>query len=230
MEIGVEGAFFRIGPGLAAALAQMGQQLGIVPGTAELNGVKLRRLVKFQEFSVGFDSGIVRGTGENPAHVAGNPGRAEMPQHADPLVALLDIKVAQILIAEDGVGDAGVPQVGAAKGNPLGGELTFAVQQRAEGGSKSGDPPGAFHADDPLGGNLDQTDVHDALSHTLGQQLVQYLRMGAAARHQQFPVFFLAHAQGLGIFFHCGLCDHGSLLDRKDIFPYIIPHFCPFAT
>ena len=64
--------------------------------------------VKIQEFVIGFDPGILRLGWQHPAYIAGNPGRVKVPQNADPFVALLNIKVAQIFKAFNGLGDTGV--------------------------------------------------------------------------------------------------------------------------
>ena len=36
---------------------------------------------------------------QDPLYITGDPGRAKMPQHGHPLIALLDIEIAQIFKA-----------------------------------------------------------------------------------------------------------------------------------
>ena len=199
----------------------MGQQLGVIAGTAELDGVEFGYFIKINEFVIGLDPGLVGLGRQDPLDVAGDPGRVKISQHADPLVALLDIEIAQIFIAEDGVGNAHVAQMGRAQVDPFGGKLGLLVQQRLERRGKGRDAACRLGTHDPLGRDLHQAHIHYDIRGILRQDLVQHRGMGTFLRHQQFPVFLLALAQRLGIFFSCCLYCHGSLL-RKGNFSHII--------
>jgi len=135
-----------------------GKEHGVIAGSAELDLVQRRGFIKIQKFVICFDPGIVRKGRYDPAHQRRNPGRAEVAQDADPLVALLHVKIPQIFIADNGVADAGGQVVGAQL-DPFGGELGIHTQQGLESDIKGGDPSGGFCADDPLGGNVHKTDV-----------------------------------------------------------------------
>ena len=229
LKIGVEGALFRIRPGFAGLFPQVGQQFGIVPGAAELNGIKLGGLVEIQKFIVSPDPGLVGLGRKDTADVAGDPGRAEMPQDADPFVALLHIEITQVFKADDGVGDAGVSQMGGAQADPFGGEFGFHIQQWPKRSGKGGDPPAGLHAGDPLRGDFHQAHIYHGIGGVFRQQFIQHGRVGRAAGHQQLPVFLLPEAHGLDIFIGCCLGVH-SYLQGKVFFTYIIPQFCEFAT
>ena len=223
VEVGVEGTPLVLGPYLVPLLAQVAQKLGVVPRTAELDGVQMGYLVKVQKFVVGPDSGILRGSGHDPAHLSGNPGSTEAAQDADPLVPLLDVEIAQVFVARNGVGDAGFPQMGGAQVDPLGGKFRLGIQQRVERGSEGGDSPGGFGTDNPFGGNLYEPYVHHRVGTVFRQQLVQNRRMGGLTGGGQFPEFLLSGPQCLVVFIGCKLDIHGSLLlFRIDFLMYSI--------
>ena len=160
--------------------------------------------------------------------MAGNPGGIKVAQNADPLVALLNIEIAQIFVAYDGIGDACVSQMGGAQVDPLAAKFRFCFQQRLESGGKGGDAPGGLGSDDPLRGNFHQPHVHHGLCAVLRQQLIQHRRMGGPSCGEKLLIFFLPGAQRLGVFVYCGLHGHGSLLknnveDSDPFLPYNIP-------
>ena len=82
-----------------------------------------------------------------------------MAKHADPFISLLDIKIAHIFKALNGIGDARGSQVGLAQVDPLDTKFGFGIQQGTEGGGKSRDPSCGLGAHDPLGGNVHETDA-----------------------------------------------------------------------
>ena len=92
VEISGKGLFLLERPGFAGLLAQMGQELGVIAGTAELHVIKAGGLVELQKFVVGDDLGVGAYRGNHPDDHAGDPGSAEVPQDTDPLVAFLDIE------------------------------------------------------------------------------------------------------------------------------------------
>ena len=60
-----------------------------------------KRQKELQKFQIGFVPGLLAGFGADPVDDAGDPGGLEMLQDADPLVALLNIKIAKIFIANN---------------------------------------------------------------------------------------------------------------------------------
>ena len=223
MVIGIEGPAFVFRPRIAHALADVAQQPGVVSGTAELHDIKFGFLVEFHEFIIGFDPGILARFGHNALYRAGDPGGTEVPQHTDALVALLDIKVAQIFITQNGIRNAGITQMGLAELDPLDAEFGFDIQKRPETGGKRSDPSGGFCADDPLRRNVHKTQVQHGFGGIFRQDLIQHGRMGALSGHDQIPVLLLSQTQGMGIFFQCGFRKHlqGSFPER-DILSHII--------
>ena len=83
------------------------QQLGIFAGGSVLDGVQPGGFIKIDEFVIGLDALILADGRDHPLDLAGDPGRTEVAQDADTLVAFLDIEIAQIFIAGDGFPDAG---------------------------------------------------------------------------------------------------------------------------
>jgi hypothetical protein len=90
-----------------------------------------------------------------------------MPEYGDTLVALLHIEVAQILITNNGIPNALV-QMGGAERDPFGGKFAGGGQQRTEVGGEGGDTTGGFGANDPLRGNLQQTQIPNG-GNTVGE-------------------------------------------------------------
>ena len=173
MEIGIEGILLHGGPGLILPLAKAGHELGIVAGAAELDRIEPGKLEEFQEFIVGPDPGLFAGLGQDPLHVAGDPGRAEVAQDADALVALLDIEHAQVLEDLDRVTDADLAQMGLAEADPLIGEFGIPVQQRQEIPGEGRDPALGLDAHDPLRGDLQQAHILSGIRGDAFQHLVQ---------------------------------------------------------
>ena len=72
-----------------------------------------------EKFIVALDLGVLTVDRQEADHVAGDGGGLVAFQDADPLVALLDIKAAQVLIAADGVPNPFVTQMGGTQADPL---------------------------------------------------------------------------------------------------------------
>ena len=164
------------------------------------------------------DPGLLALGRQNPLHIAGNPGGAEVPQDADTLIALLHIKIAQIFKALDGISDARLAEMGGAQVHPLGAKLRPRLQQGAEGGGEGGDPPGGFHADNPLRRQLHKPHILHGVGGVVRQNFVQNQRMGILPLHHQLPVFLLTLSQRLCIFFNCVLMRHGKASLEKQQF------------
>ncbi len=187
-------------------------ELGEPARTAEVDPVELRQLVGGHEVVVGLYRRLVGPDGNHPDDVGGDGGRAVAFQHADPLVALLDVEPAQVLVAPNGVPDALVPQVGGAQLHPLGGELRVRVQQGHEVGGEGAAPPGGLGAGDLLGGDLQHPHVRPSGHHVLVQDLVQDRGVGVLAPDHPLLVVFLAKPQGFDVLFHGFLSAHRCLL------------------
>ena len=55
---------------------------------------QLGDLKKVDEFVISRNAGVVGPGGQHPFDVSGDPQRAKIPQHGDPLIALLNVKIA----------------------------------------------------------------------------------------------------------------------------------------
>ena len=202
---GVKGAPLLLGPFYIRLLAQQGQELSVILGPAELDGVDARYLEEVQKLIIGLDSGLLGLHRQHPLDHRGNPGRAKIAQHAHPLVALLDIEIAQVFIAGNGVPDALGPQVGITKSNPFGCEFRFHIQQRIEAGGKGRNASGGFCAHNPLRGNLHGSHIHNGLRIDFRQQLIQHFRVRISPGGQELFEFPLPQLQCLEIFLPASL-------------------------
>ena len=118
-EPGEKAAAFLIGPDMVRFKAHGGLELGKAAGLREVHAVEPGELVKLEELIVALDLRLLAVDGEETDHIAGDGGGLIAFEDADPLVALLDIKAAQVLIAADGVPDPFVAQMGGAQADPL---------------------------------------------------------------------------------------------------------------
>ena len=215
LVIGAEGAALLLRPGLSHTLPQGRQELGVIAGAAELNVIQLRSLVEVQKFIIGPDPGLISQGRHDPPHIARNPGRTKMAQHTDPLVALLNVEIAQIFEAGNGIPDALVSQMVPAQRNPFLGKLALNPQQGQEAWRKGADAAGGNGTHDPLCGNLHHADLLNRVGRVLRQELIEHLGLGGLSGQQVFSVFLLTMAHGQTVFFFCDLKFHGSLHVHK---------------
>ena len=101
--------------------------------------------------------GVVRVGGDDAQHGSRHRRRVESAQHGQPLVALLHIKITEILIAPDRIADALVRKMRLAQRDPLGTKFGVALRKRHEIARKDGTPSRADDADDAV-----CRDVHHA--------------------------------------------------------------------
>ncbi len=99
-------------PDMIRLKAQSRLKLGKAAGAAEIHPVKSGEPVGVHEVIIRPHRRIIGPCGNHPDYIAGDRGRVVAFQHADPLVALLHIKPAQVFKAPDGIPDALVPQMG----------------------------------------------------------------------------------------------------------------------
>ena len=205
LKTGVKGTPLLLGPFHIRLLAQQGQELSVILGPPEIDGVEARCLEEVQKFIIGLDPGLLGLHRQYPLDYCGNPGRAEIAQHTHPLVALLDIEITQVFIAGNGVADALGSQVGFAKSNPFGCKFRFCIQQRIEAGSKGRDASGGFGAHDSLRRNVHDSHIHNGLCIDFRQQLIQYFRVLFLSGGQELFGFSLPQLQRLEIFLPASL-------------------------
>ena len=132
-----------------------------------------------------------------------------MPHHTDPLVALLNIEIAQILIAFNGAVDTLVAQMGGAEVDPLLAKLRIGREQGQKTGSKGIGPAGGFCADDLADRDLHQGKLLGVLCGKFPDQLIQHGGMGVSALGGQLLQLPLAQLQGALIFGYSFLAAHG---------------------
>ena len=99
---------------------------------------------------------VLRGVGVEPGDNPGNGGGAEVFEHADPLVALLNIIAVHIFHSMDGAADA-LAHVGLAQQAPLGGELRVRREHGEEAGGEGVPAQGGAGSRNEVHG-----DVHDS--------------------------------------------------------------------
>ena len=193
-------------------VAQRGLQLaeGAGPGKADL--VQPAHLIGRHELIVHLHRRVLRPAGDDADDVAGNGRRIVAFEHADPLVALLDVEPAQILITADGVPYALVAQVGGAQVDPLVGKLRVQLQQGHEVIRKGGTPSNRLIADDLLGGNLN--DPHVRLSGNQGvvhQNFIQYRRIGVTSMEDAVLICALPQLEGSAVLVVSFLSAHRGI-------------------
>ena len=219
LEIGPESADFRLSPGLSGGDSHRPGQLCIAAGFGKLGHIQPCQFVEFQKFRIGLQPGRIPFLRHHPVDDAGNPGRAEVFQHADPLIALLHIEVAQIFIAYDGFPDALLGQMGHAQADPLVGKLRIRIQHGQKIRIEGRDPSGGLGAHDPLRRNLHQTHVDAGLHRGTGD-FRQHLRIGVPAPGNAFFAFGLGQFHCFQIFFQCfgsGYVDHSGKPPRMEL-------------
>ena len=210
VEPGIEGSSLVLGPFLTGLFADELQEFAVIAGTGEPGDIEFGVFVVVQELIVGPDPGIIGLRGQDPLDVAGDPGRAEIAQDGHPLVALLDIEIAHVFKALNGLPDALVAQMGGAELLPFGGELAAVAEQGQEGGRKGGDPPGGLGAHDPLCRDLHQAHFQGRIKIGGAQNIIQNRRVGIFSGGNQFLGFFQTLFHRLGIFFHGFRCNHSQ--------------------
>ena len=171
--------------------AERGLQLRIVAQTVEMHLIQAAALIKMQEFIVDPHSRVVGVQRQHARDVRADGRRAEAPQDAHALVALLHVKLPHILKAADGVDDAGVAQMRLAERDPLARKLRPQVQQRHEIRREGRLPPGGIHPDDLGDRDLQLAQIHAPGHHAALQQLLEDLRIGVAPAVDAVAVAFL---------------------------------------
>ena len=196
VEAGAEAAAVLLRPILVRRKAHAGGQLGKVTGLGEHDIVELGMTVEVQKLVVSHDLRVVAELGQNAVEHGVDAGSAIVFQYAQPLVALLDIEVAQIFIADQGITDALVAEMVAAQADPFGGKLRALRQQRQKAGREGGGPAGNLHADKAFHRDLRLADLTDGLDVDALQQLVQNGRMGRFSPGEGFLLLFQTLLQG----------------------------------
>ena len=112
-------------------------QLGILSRLAQPYIVQLAELEEIHELVIGHHPGLIAQRRHHAGHLTADAWALVAFEHADPLVALGDVKLAHVLVADDGIVNA-VSQVGFAQVDPLVAELGGGIQQRHEIARKGG--------------------------------------------------------------------------------------------
>ena len=187
LEIGVardEAAALIPGPDMIRLKAQSFLELDKALRPSEPCPVKLCLGEGLHKFIVGRHPRALRPDGNHADDVGGDGGRAVDSQDTDSLVPFLNVKVAEVLIAPDGVSDVPVPQVDLAQGHPLPGEFHVRVQQGQEVRRESGPAARRLGAYNLVAGNLHDSQLRLARHHGVADDLVQHLGIGVTAPDQ----------------------------------------------
>ena len=191
VEGGLKAAALLLGPDVIRVVAEVGLELGKAPAAAEVDLIDAAQAVEVHELVVDGDGLVVGVDGDDAGDIAGDGGGAEALEHADALVALLDVEAAHVLVAADGVAYALVAEVGGAELYPLEGELGVRTEQGHEIGRKGGAAALALGADYLVGGDVDDAEVDDAGDHGVVEYLVKDLKVRISPGEDAFAVGFL---------------------------------------
>ena len=206
-EIAAEAAALVVRPYLVGRKAQSGLKLGVTAPLGEGDQVGSADLEKVHELKIDLIFQVVRLLRDNARHDAGNAGGVVAFEHAHPLVPFLNIKLAQVFQAGDGVGDAGFAQMRLAQVDPFAAKLGRFIQQRHKIPGESGLAPIRPSAHDAVHGNVHQADFHRVAADTVVDQFVQYQGIG---------VFTLRHA-GVIIFSSLPQSSHKLLQGFRSV-------------
>ena len=203
MIIGRECAALCFRPDIVLFLAQQSQKLGVIAGAAELYRIQAGNFIKAQKLVISLDAGLFAALRQDSRDDGGNAGGTVITQHADALVALFHIEVAQIFITGDGITDAGGTHMGDAQVGPLQGELTACLCQREKRSGKGGDSSGGAGTHNALGGDFHMTEQLRGSCGFRVDDLIQNGRVGGFACGKQFLLLTLSTVQRSQIFFFC---------------------------
>ena len=179
-------------PRFLGALAHQFLQARVAAGFGELQRVGVDQRVIPHEFIIQAHRGVLAVAGHHPGDVGHHAAGAEKFQHADALVALLHVKLPQILEAAHRVADA-LLQMGRAEGGPFGGELGPHIQQRHEIGGKGGGTPRRLGADHQFQRHFDQAQRQLVFHLHVLEQVVQHRQVGRLPGGSFFAVVPLPH-------------------------------------
>ena len=180
----------------------------------------MTQLIEAQKLIVELYGRILRINRENARDIAADARRAEAFQYADALVALLDVKAAQILIALDRLADTGITQMSGAEIDPFRAKLRIGIQQRHEVAGKSCLAADDLGADDQFGGDLDHAKLLATGAVALVDNFVQRGRKRISAVGHGIAIVFLSRFQCLRILLYCAAAvffHDGSPLENNCI-------------
>ena len=200
------------GPALAGSLAGNGHKVRKAALLGEPQIVDLGQGIEIQELKIDPVFLGVGALGNHPGHGAGHPGRAEVFQHTDPLVALHHVEPVHELIGNDRIPDALI-HLGLAQVGPFVGKFGVLPQQRHEVAGKGRGTAGGLGAHDKVHGDIHQPQRYGGTHFGVLQNRVQHLQVGILslgyagaeillAHFQCFFIFFLRHRRGSSLRAH----------------------------
>ena len=183
-------------------------QLLVAAGLGKLDLIQAAAGIKLQKLVIELHRRVVGIHRQNARHIAGDRGRVIAFQHADPLVALLDIESAHILAAADGIPDPLVSQMRLTKGDPFRGKFRLGIEKRHKIAREGKAAPMSFGTDDLFRRNIHQAKLDPPCGHALVQNLLQNLGIGVAALGESGFVIALPQLPCGGILGDCLLSAH----------------------
>ena len=194
-----KGPFFIHGPDMLRFKAHALLQLLIGTGLGKADLIQAAAGIKLQKLKIALRFRIFTVNGKDPGDSAGNGGGIVAFQNADAFVPLHDVKPAHVFTAANGIADAFIPQMRIAESDPFHGKLGIRRQKGHEVAGKRGTSPCRAGADNELGGDIHQTQLHLPGRLILRQQFIQNGGIGIIAPAHGGFIVFLAQLQCLGI-------------------------------
>ena len=201
-EPGREAAPLLIGPDVFRLKAQGRLKFGITAPVAEVDPVEAGERVEVHKLIIDLHFMIFGPAWDHAPDMGGDAGRVVAEQHAEPLVALLNVKPAQKFIAFHRVADAFFAQVGITEADPLGGKFTCRFQQGHEIPGEGRRPSGGLGTDKTVGRHLDNAEIGIAGDGGFLNDVIQHERIGIFAVEDGVFVVFLPSLQGMVVLFN----------------------------
>ena len=203
-----EAADLVLSPILADCFAESLLQQGVAALLGELEEVDLCQLVEVEELVVQIDL-VAAACGHDADNVADDVDRVKELEHADALVALLDIEAVHVFISLDRIADT-LGHVSLTQMLPLVGELCRFVENGHEVRREGVDPAAGFCADDKLGGNLNQSEIDASVYHSRGHKILEYGQTRRLSLKRACPRFLLTELQRVLVvkFVHNSITSH----------------------
>ena len=188
-----------VGPNVVRLKAEGGLQLFVRAAAAEPDAVEPAETVEVHELVIEPDLLVLRPDGDDARDLPRDRRRVEALEHADALVALLDVESAEVFIAADRIADALRAEIGIAERDPLAAEFRLHRQQRHEIGGKGVAPSFALGADDAVHRHVDQAELRTPRGEMLVKDLVEDLRVGIFSFQNGLFIAFLPRLERGGI-------------------------------
>ena len=182
-------------PLLARGLAQRLLQKRVAALLAELDKVHLAALVELHKLVIELHL-LARSLGHDADDMTRYREGVEELEHADALVALLNVVAVHVLIRLDRLADA-LGQMRLAQAVPLVGEFRALLEKGHKVGGKGIDPAAGLGADNQLGGDLHHAEIYPHGDGGGGNEVVQHGQAGRFALEHTRAGFLLSQLESV---------------------------------